>query len=440
MLKNIDVGKVFRVAQSRGYIDCEIYAESVLHTQISFRGKIQDVRLFQTGGVSLRCHDGDKVRHVSSHNPTTESLLALLGHEEPGGPGSQSFERAESAIHPQKFDTVLALARALGCESNVAHLPSLTYADQFKTFAVADSAGIRAGGDEESASLHCEWFGQREGREIPFREERHRSRILRLLEEIANPTDFKERIERTLNPPPPWPSPRGEIPVLWSARAFSKLCLQFLRAFEGDLFLRSASFLTDLPTPLPLHFRVEDVPDTTYLPVDHEGSPRRTITLFHEGRPKGLACDREIARQLSVPSTGHCRRQSYQTPPTVGFWNPTIRGHRRTENLMKNMEWGLFVDDIHVIKFCPLSTELTFQLRGSRLVHHGEKGEAIEPITLTFPLLDLLQRARLFSEQGQTFGFPIYKHGQSFLTEIVSPEALSDPLAIPGQVPPSNYW
>ena len=147
--------------------------------------------------------------------------------------------------------------------------------------------------------------------------------------------DFQTAVRNSIVSNSRWPVPSGDIPVLWSPRALAKLFLQFLRAFEGDMVLGNLSFLTSLPFPLELPFQVEDSPDPANIPCDHEGSPTRQVTLFNEGRPKALACNNSIAEQLAVSSTGHCRRESFQSTPTVGFWNPRIRGIRETATSMR---------------------------------------------------------------------------------------------------------
>jgi predicted Zn-dependent protease len=263
-------------------------------------------------------------------------------------------------------------------------------------------------------------------------------------EDLKRRNPFQEAARRARRLKNPWPAPYGEIPVLWSAPAMAKLCLQFLRGFEGDLVLRNLSFLGELPLPLKLPFYVEDRADNIPNRCDHEGSPTRSVLVFKEGRPKALAVDKRLASELAVRSTGHCRRESFQSAPTIGFWTPRLRpelGQERPgSQLMEELQWGISVQDLEVLHFHPQTAEIRLRLTQLFLVHHGAEGESIAPVELSMNLIDLLQSLSGFSDDSRTEGFHVTKNQQRFLTEVTTPSALSHPISIPGSVPASHYW
>jgi predicted Zn-dependent protease len=317
--------------------------------------------------------------------------------------------------------------------------PALQYEESIKYFEVAHEATTLRGGVEESAELSAGWILCAHGQKERHHFERCSSSIEGLFQELKA-QELGAAVRRSLASVAPWPAPQGEIPILWSARALSKIQLQFLRAFEGDLVLGNLSFLTDLRLPVSLPFAVEDRPDTERLACDNEGSPRRTVTVFNQGRPKALACNNRIAQQLAVPSTGHCRRQSFQSAPTVGFWNPRVVAFETAPQFERGLDWGLSVHDVDVLHHDLATGEITLRLRDTCLVHQGEEGEPVESVVIKANLIGLLQSLEHFSADSQTIGLSVIKNQQKFITEVSTPRAISRPLLIPGTVPTSHYW
>jgi predicted Zn-dependent protease len=441
MLKEIDLEKIFKVARQLGFSFCDLYAERSGHTRLNIQGRIEAVRVFNTGGLSLRAFDGKILRHFSTSHPSTEALLEqMTGHYVLRRPLPPVATISSALAAKEKIESLKLVSRGTWNDFGGARCQTFSYEDRVTEFEVASQNGDQSHGREESASLVLQWMIQGANRRIPLRSERHRSSIAALLNELKTENPFRTQIKRSLNLANPWPSPSGEMPVLLSARAFAKICLHFLRAFEGDLFLGNLSFLGEMVPPFPVHFSALDRPGAGAAPCDHEGSPRRHVPLLKKGRPKGLACNRWVADQLSVKSTGHCRRQSYEMPPTVALWNPEIIGETTTKNPLTDLEWGLSVHDLEVLKFNPLTAEITLRLGEIALVHHGEEGEVVEPVTLVTHLFSLLGQMKRFSETSEPVGLRQAKQGQELVTEISAPQALADSLKIPGEVPLSHYW
>ncbi len=440
-LRDIDLDRVFQSALQRGYTSCELYSEFCYQSRMTVQDRIEDIRLFTTGGVSLRVNDGQSFLLFSTNAPTTETFLRFLGERVASQPTRQPAKREPALDLPsssEKFAQLGQLSRQLWNEGGYVGIPQFLFEDKVKYFEVADHRGTYANGTEQSAGISLQWIVERHHSRVLCRADKHRGSIQALLQDLSLDS-FRDRIKATTQPKAAWPAPKGEIPILWSSMAFSKLGLLFLRAFEGDLFLGNSSFLTRL-SPLPLQFTVEDIPESDVARCDHEGSLRRPVMLLQEGKPRGLACNNRIAEQLAVSSTGHCRRESFQSHPTVGFWNPRIQGNRKVDGLLKQMEWGISVHDVEIAHFSPQTGEITLRIAEGYLVHHGEEGEAIEPLTLTTNLVELLSTISEFSEKCDTSGYPICKQGQQFITEITAPSAFSAALNVPGFVPTSHYW
>ena len=446
MLARLDLDLIFAASKTKGYLWADLYSEVSHHCQIQIQDRLEESRLVIQSGISFRAFDGKRVRLFSTNYGQTEDILRFID----GNPPSMAVPKTATAVEPglpalpeatkQKTAKIAQLARALWSESQEIDNPGLLYEDRFKRFEVADQHGVRAQGTEEFAGLNAQWGIERDGRRIPYRLDRYRNSVTDLIGEIDASDKLRQTVQNSLSLANPWPSPSGKLPIHWGPRAFAKLAFQFLRGFEGDLFLRSQSFLTEFAKPLPLHFSIQDLPAGTASPFDNEGSPRKPVILFDQGKPRALACNNWIAEQLAVPSTGHCRRESYRSTPTVGFWSPRIVGHNRVPDALKTMKWGITVDDIEILRFDPVTADISLTLNEVALIHHGEKGEVVEPIALKINLLTLLESFRVFTEKTATAGIPLFKQGQQILTEVSAPAVAAEPILIAGQVPLSHYW
>ena len=443
MLEQVDLDLIFGTAHKRGFIDCEVYAETRFHTEVTVRGRLDQTRCLTTGGVAITLFDGWSTRCLSSSDVSTAAILALLTGERrvySEANETRNLVPAPFADMKEKVALLTASVRAAWAEEEELGSPSARFDGIVRHFEVVDTKGNRSEGCEEEAACSSSFTTQIAGKPASFTHDFSLPSIDRFFDELRTRNRLAERVRRALRIRTPWPAPRGELPVVWSARATAKLCLQFLRAFEGDLVLRNLSFLNETSLPLELAFGLEERAPGGDGRCDHEGSRLRPGSIFRCGRPTALACDNRIAAELSVPTTGHCRRQSFETPSTIGFWSPRLVPSATEPSLLDGLARGLSVHDFDVIRFNPASGEIRLRLSDVFLVHHGEEGEAVAPIEITMELPDLLQRLERFSALEESQGFFIHKGQQRFLTEVTAPASLSRPIAIPGSVPLANYW
>jgi len=423
MLEEIDLDHIFRTATHNGYTDCEVYGETSIETTLSIQGRMEEARVFRAGGISLRCSEGEKV--IQSTLPQRSGI------------SSEPFDDKFAATVPLLSQTM----RNLWGENEGLKFPSLRYSTKLKHFEVAHSKTREVkSGSEEIATISVHANVDRRGAPSHIRWERSHHSVEKLLAALREKETLHGWAQDNTRQTNPWPLPSGEIPILWSAVAFSKLCFPLLRGFEGDLLAGNVSFLSELQTPLKFHFSVEDAPDTGVLLYDHEGSMRKNVTLLENGNPQAVACNREIAEQLSVSPTGHCRRESYDSAPTIGLWSPCVRAKNRIPDILRTIAWGLSVHDLDVLKYNPSTADAFIRLRHVFLIHHGEEGELTEPLDLQINLITLLEAAKQFSEESEDTGVIVSKNHTHFVTELSCPAALSDPIPIAGQVPLTHYW
>jgi len=450
MLRNIDVDKIFSVSRTLGYSQCEIFAEVSFETAMNIQARQEKTQTNTIAGIAIRCFSGKKSRLVFTGQFQTKAILELLTQGRAGGNAlptpthlpTKFRQRIMAICKPQSQKTGLLsrLARNTWAYSSEIRNPLFEYRDKIRFFSVVKNDTPLINAVEESASVNVSWTIQQYGNWPIFRGTVCRNSIDALCSDLQNKNPFHGMIQRSLDLANPWPAPRGEMPVLWSSLALSKLILKFLRSFEGDVVLDNASFLTNVALPLDLNFSLQDKPDVQKLPYDNEGSPRRAMVFLHQGKPKGLACDYRTAEQMNVPSTGHCRRESFQNTPTVGFWSPELITKNTTDNLVKGIKGGLSVGDVEVHRHHPSESHISLKLKSLSLIHHGEIGEAVEPVDLEIDLLQLLGTLKTFSTHKEIHGLICDKGRQNFITELATPEALSEALQIPGRVPMSHYW
>ena len=398
--------------------DAEIYADTRAQTTITLRGKFVETRIETSGGLRLKSRHGncDEVRLTSDLTQTP-----LPNHPTP--------------LSEESLTQITNLARQLFPEH-----PRLVYRTLRLTLTTHHYEVLCPGGDlqravEEKACLETEWVVREKDGTRTFRETSARRNWKELVNDLKPGQWLGETIALTLRPPPVWPVPDGDIPIYWSPRAVAKICLPFLRAFEGDTLLDGRSLLADWPKDVALPFTIEETPVPA---IDHEGQVTRPLVLFDGRRPRALLVDKTLAGTFAVESTGHARRGTYRERNEVLSWGAEIVA--AVEAVATLPEWGLSVRDVELSEVNPRTGRMSLRLRDARLLHHGVEGEAIEPITLEISLLDLMRSWRAFSKDTETFGQMLSKHAVSHLTELKTPGALSPQVRLQGQVPPEHYW
>jgi len=398
--------------------DAEIYADTRAETVITLRGKLVETRVEISGGLRMKSKHGDcdEVRLTTDLTQTP-----LPNHPQP--------------LSEENLTQIVTLVRQLFPDH-----PRLIYRTLRLTLTSHHYEVLCPGGNlqravEEKASLETEWGVREKEKTVTFREVSARRNWRELVNDLKSGQWLSETIALTLRPAPVWPVPDGDIPIYWSSRAVAKICLPFLRAFEGDSLLDGNSLLVDWPKDIALPFTIEETPATS---VDHEGQLTKPIRLFDGRRPRALLVDKALAGSFAVESTGHARRGTYREKNQVLSWGAEIVA--AVDTIATLPDWGISVRDVDLSEVNSRTGRLSIRLRDARLLHHGTEGEAIEPITLEISLVDLMRSWRAFSKDTETFGQLLSKHAAFHLTELKAPAALSPQVRLQGQVPPEHYW
>lgn len=391
----IDTDFVLRCINSLGCEQAELYWERAMTIVAMSEEKLIRINPGIRTGVSLCIKEGGRVRHFLRNDLNFSAALRDAG--------AKQFDLPTPDIKMQTQWDHLDLFKAQAKDAG-----ELVYEETRRQYGYFSTNGFSGQSSEESARIILD------GHRVAG------SSIARVWKKLQLPPDPAE---------PKWPVPGGKFPFLWSPHALGNILLPFLRNFESDRFLKGDSLLTDLSFPQPMRF---DLIDRATPAFDHEGTPTKDLCLFSDGKPRGLLCDRATAAELGVNSTGHCRRSAFDRNPTVGFWGPELFGHETFENELSTLHNGLLVQHASC-------DEDSICVEESRLVHHGEIGEWVEPFSLSLDLVEFLRRLCAFSQKKDPVGFTIKKSGSTFFVDSSLPWALSPDIESPGRSD-SVYW
>ncbi len=441
MLNPADAEKLTQACRDLGFEHVEIYVENTQVSKVTYHAKADSIQHSARQGISVTakrdgisyhfCCDGFGIEPLLRALKKENNQVELSSASNPSAPSPSWRELGETA------SGLLQAVRGAFSSSSEAlsfQLASATLTDRRYKIFLLDGNSFE--GSEQTAEFQADW----KVNSAPFHWERARGSLAGLVSEVSSPLGLGRAVRHSLSAATRWPAPAGDLAVLWSPRSVAKLQMLFLRAFEGDRVLDQRSFLNAAPLPFALAFSLEDRPSGSDVESDHEGSARKRTTFIRAGRPTALACNKELAAQLSVPSTGHARRESFDAPTTIGFWHLYVEGNQQQEALLPQMQQGISVREFEVLSYNPATADVHLNLTEAYLVHQGAEGELMEPLQLEIPLTELLESLQEFEQNPVTTGVTTGKERQKIFTEITAPAALSRKLQLRGSVPANHYW
>ncbi len=451
-LEPFDIDRVAKGAHQKGFERWELYREVSTTRSYDYRlyefkdtlqqsqeNRVEKTQYENRNGFNFwGVRNGRQERFISP-TPYAGNFFDWLGIS---GASTASTARPDPSILPaERWKSLQHQGRSLTAfqSRGLSHC-SFQYREMTRHFEVATSMGDLEQGNEEQVLAKGIWAYRVNSESRFFERELGSSSIAEFERTLKGESLFRPALEGCMGSSAAWPSPRGTFPVYWSKEATSTLVVHFLRAFEGDLFLDHLSFLIRQETELPLAFSLFDEPDLSAKKCDLEGVNVRPTAIFGEGKARTLATNRMIAEELQVVSSGHARRQSLNHPSTIGFWRPTVVPRSSAKNLLSSLSHGVRVEQVSVLRFDPATGNALIQTRLARLIHHGELGEWIEPLTWELNLLELLKGIDTFDEERSLLGVYSEKREQKILSEVLTGGCVTPEVHFPGNVPESHYW
>ncbi len=441
---DFDRKRVFAESERLGFTSLALYGEDFFRRTLVFFENRFSSQINRGGGFQLEATSPITKIRATLSSASTESLLAILqcGRSHPAPLTGQTQDASLQSSSPTS-DTrrrLQEVARKAFAKYPSVQQPVLRFEETKRRFFSDDGQESPQSGDDNWASFSARWFLKHGRALIPFEFEIARANEAALWKSLEQGTSFEEEISLSVTSLTRWPVPKGELPVYWSSKAISVLCQQFLKAFEADRVLGDDSFLNHCQLPLSLRFSIQENAPAEGA-FDQEGSPRKALRIFSEGRPRALACRRAEAEALSVPTTGHARRLAFGESPRIGFWQPSLVPLQSRKGLLANLSHGLSIRDLSVAQYDTRSGQIALQVRGAHLVHQGKEGERTEDFVIETNLVDLLSGLEDFEEKAETQSLPLSAKGRGVPPiEISAPSALSPSVFIPGTVPLAQYW
>lgn len=433
MLKELDLRRIAKSLQAKGFRQFEVYAEQSRKTSAEYFDRSDRVSLVSGGGISIRALGREQVHYFST---TDFSTAAIIGAIEGKTEKPRAAKKEPFVIQsPQKFVLLTEFYRSLF--NGTAMIPTLVYEEEIRKFEVVSSEdeAVSSGGDER-AQLRLQWYSAKEGRyyQVPW----YRRSIEGLLADLSTEASLRQAFENFLAPPVRWPIPSGEVNTVWSSLAAAKLLLPLMRLCEADQNFGADNFW-EKNDNLPSWFSLTDFPDAN-AGCDYQGVPRAKLSLVESGKLKRFACDRNLAFELDCQPTGHGRREKFNSPVGVGLWNAKVEGPLAETSLLEQLGNGIYVGDLDLVGWHPHHAVARVVLKEGRLVHHGEVGEYLEPAVIDLPVTSLLRASSALGPVQRSRGFRINKPQGHHITEVSTPDLLTNAVPYTGSVPASHYW
>lgn len=420
--------KVLQFISSTGGCFAEIYADSCSRTEFTFASKNSRVRSFVTGGTQLVVQSESGPQTFLSNINHPPSFLNWLKGED-FSISRQALELDEKdQLSLSEKNKILdqAFRKTLLDQPDIKTFRA-TYVEEVKSFLFASADQPIKTGKESNGLLLFDFDAGNGIKQKAFQVKKGRTELSALFADLEHPWLPRFNLEKALQEP--WPAPKGNLPVVWSAAALSKLLLCLIRylvfhsrELEAQKFLEQQ--FTGFRFQLIDNWKEENR-------VDAEGN-KREATLLVDGD--------KVPYLLNHQTAGFSRRKTHRDYPVTAPWEPALFGIERAQSLLSQLTHGISIHDIDILNFDPRAGLIQFRTREASLIHQGIEGEHIESFSMELPIIHLFKTFQLFSEHSSPHPLSWHQGSQELFVETTVPDALSPDLNIPGSVPSSHYW
>lgn len=129
------------------------------------------------------------------------------------------------------------------------------------------------------------------------------------------------------------------------------------------------------------------------LQVDDEGMKTQRNVLIEKGILKGYLIDILGGRRMGMEPTGSARRENYTFAPTSRMTNTFIEaGQDDDDQMIKDLEKGLFVKGINAGSVNPATGEFNFNVGEAYLIEQGELTKPVKGLSLIGTGGDILKQ------------------------------------------------
>ena len=144
-------------------------------------------------------------------------------------------------------------------------------------------------------------------------------------------------------------------------------------------------------------------------PFDAEGVATKVKAVIENGKLTTLLHNLKTARKAGVRSTGNANKGGYAAPigvsPSNFYFKP---GNKTLAELMQDMGDGLVITEVSGLHAGanPVSGDFSLLAKGY-IVEKGQKGRAVEQITVAGNFYALLKNIRAFGSDLEFVGSPV---------------------------------
>ncbi len=159
--------------------------------------------------------------------------------------------------------------------------------------------------------------------------------------------------------------------------------------------------------------------------IDDEGNKTRRNVLIENGILKGYLIDRFNGRKMGMDATGSARRESYKIAPTSRMNNTyVLAGSSTPEEIIANMEKGVYVTMFGNGSVNPTSDDFNFQVKQAYLIENGKITKPVKGAKLIGKGAEILPKIDMVGNDlgihgggqcGSVSGYVPVCHGQPTL-------------------------
>lgn len=402
------IDKILRSALSKGADFADVYLEEKATNIITAEdGKIETVSSGSTIGAGIRAISGDAVGFSSIDSIDEASMIEAAGIAAKiakdaktqgvslkAPTGLKRFADKSTFVDKaridEKADKLKAASRAAwGLDGRIKQV-TVSYADQVKSFWLADSNGTWVSDARPSTRLAvhivaAEGASVQTGYEGPGALEGFEFFNSFEPEEIA-----QKAARRALAMLAAKPAPTGEMPVLLEEGYGGVLLHEACgHGLEADLVLKSASVFAGKIGQQVASSVVTAVDDPT-IPgwwgsygCDDEGVQSRKNVLIENGVLAKYLHSRETARKMAQEPTGNGRRQSYRHIPIPRMSNTYIApGQTAFDDMVASIDFGFYAKALGGGQVNTVNGDFVFGVDEGYMIEKGRITHAVRGATL----------------------------------------------------------
>ena len=151
---------------------------------------------------------------------------------------------------------------------------------------------------------------------------------------------------------------------------------------EGDL--QGSSVYAKQIGQKVAHEKVSIIDDPTlpglrgFYRIDHEGNPATKATLIENGILKNYLQQESSADFLTLPKTGHARKQTYEYETIVRMGNTYMApGQDKPADIIASVQDGLYVTSMGGGQVNTSSGDFVFKVQHARRIRNGVLAEVV---------------------------------------------------------------